>query len=1626
MMTLKGGFMKKILCLFLLLAMFGCGKENNGGQEITEKNQIVAEKTENKVNNEKEKISETENNIFSVKNVFVNSNSKPRIEIEFSEDLDGENSIEAYIKIDTDIPYKVAKDKNKIVVNGDFKIGENYKVEIIKGLKGKSRKFLEENVVKEVVFREIEPKIMFSNDGIILPAGEKKIAFRSVNVKKVNLKVKKVYENNFTQFLQNFIFKGNGNIFDWNVENNFYQVGDTVFEESYNLDTEKNIWTQTEVELGNLINQKGLFIVELNFDENGIDYTFPPDVENWEKNNFIRNNGRIGKAILISDMGLIADAENKNVTVTAVDILKNEPMKNADIKIISLNNQVIAEGKTDAKGEFKFDKTDNMMYVLAEKNGEKSILKFTDALLSYDGFAVDGVYNSNGIKSFIYTERGIYRPGDEINVSFIVRNGKEKLPDNHPIIINVYSPTGKKFIEKQVIKDGKDGFYTYSFKTNLDSETGIWRVETQIGSEKFVKDISVETIVPYKIKVETVVPEKTDINQAQEIGMDIKSDYLFGAPASNLKYESELVIKEKVLNFEKFRNYTFKNPTTYSFNYRDYKNGVLDEEGKATVKFDLSKITPQNVNFVGMVTTKVIETSGRPVIDRNITELKKFDSYVGIKIPEDTYIKSGDKLNLETAVTSENGEDFVAGKKLVYRVYKNEYSWWWDYDSYNSFMKSIKTDRNTTLVYEKEFISSDKPYIIDYAVDGEGEIFVEVEDVETKQSTGINLYASTWQNSSVNKKVDKLKMETDEKKYSIGDTAKVIFEGTKGAKALITVEKSGEILSREWRNAEDLKNIYELKVTEEMFPNAYVKIGLYQDYEKIDNDRPLRLYGAVPVAVENNETKLDIKVETPKEIKPNEKFTVKVKNSAGEKMNYTVAVVDEGILDITGFATPKPWDYFYQKEAMQVCSYDNYSEVIGKIYGDVHQVLKTGGDGFINEMAMMKSAQRDKNMGIEDVQRFKPVAMFEGVLTTDEKGEGVVEFTMPNYMGAVKVMVVGAENEKYGSAESEILVKAPVVSEISLPRSLKVGDEFVVPVSVFALEDGEIKVEVDFMGEKQIQIVNLDKKGNKIIYFNEKVGNIIGNGKVKISVLSKEYDYHEEIDININSNNPYLYINEVKISEEGKEIVFTQPEDYIKGSVESAVTISNAPILAIDNRIKWLIRYPYGCAEQTVSAMFPQLYIDMLTESNKFDSEKIRGNINGGIQKLAKHQLYDGSFAYWQGGDTDVWATNYVGHFLIEAKAKGYYVPENMFDKWLAYEKKISRNNELALETKVYTLYLLALADAPQVSELNLVYENYFDKLSTTGKWRVAATYKLIGEDKLATEIAEKLSVVPDKAKDDEYYRYSYGSEFRDKAVILDSYYTVYGKPQGELYREILRKLQSDEWLSTQSVGYSLMTLAKITQEKGENEVSGTLVLDGKEIKFITEKGIFEYNIPAETKNIKIDSDNIIFVNYTWEGVPVNYERENISENFKLERHYYNMDGKEINPETLSSGESFWLEIKLLPSDNVNQYIYVNDVALTQILPSGWEIENIRATGGEYPQWIQERTANNYVEYEDIRDDRVMWFFDFNNYNNNGNSFFVKINAVTKGKFDFPGTKAEGMYNNSYQAYLKGFRVEVK
>ena len=1646
----------KVLSLIVVLTLgtmlFSCQNANKVDENVKSNESNVAvsnEATEDK------KIDIKEQKGLEVINIsaFRDVDKSTYIEIMFSKELSDSFEPSSYVKIEPSVSFVASKVNNKIILRGEYDTKQKYKVTVLSGVKGIDDTTLGMDETQEVAFDQQMPKIMFTNEGIILPSvNEKKIYIRSLNVKKVNVSVKKVYVNNTTQFLQDFNFSGNGKYYgsftkedaenendfyyyDDYYSNNFYDVGDELYNTNFDIENEIDTWVQSAIDLSGILDANGFYLVNVRFNDKGTSYNFKYDENGeleWKDYSYISNNGNITKTILHTDMGIMAEKSDKGIRANVLDIIENRPIRGAKVYLMSKNNQILEEKNTDADGIVDFGNHKNSFYILADNVQSKSILSLKNSL-NTSGFAVDGAYVSNGINGYIYTERGVYRPGDTVYVSIIARNSGAELKNGQPVKINVYDPTGVKIIENDVINNGKNGFYTYDFKTDISGRTGICKIEATIGNEVFSKDISVETVVPNRIRVNLGIGDEVNYDEGIN-DWSINANYLFGEPAAGLEYSVNFDIREEAINFEKYKDYTFKTPSSYGFSAIRYVDGVLDKDGKSDISPDFENINFGSINMMMDVTGRVIDDGGRNAVSKKYVKLKKYDTYIGIE-NTNLYRKPGDKLGLKVICVTSDGENLVGGKNLTYRIYSNDHYWWWDYYDYDDFVRSFKSDKNTTLKEEGTIQTLDTPVLLENIIPSDEYIYVEIEDPETNQIAGVNLQSSEWVDPTITKKVETLNLSSDKKKYTVGDVAKIKYKGVDAGKAIITIEKSGTIINQYIKDVVAGDVVEEINISKDMAPNIYVYVSLLQDYKTKLNDRPLRLYGVIPLMVEDEDTKIDLEIEAPDNIRPNEKFTVKIKNKKSEQVDFTIAVVDEGLLDITGFKTPSPYDYFFQKIASKLLFYDNYSEVIDRPYGAVHQILKVGGDeALLDEMARRR---RLRELGLEEADRFTPVSMFKGVLTTDANGSATVDFDMPNYMGQVRIMVVAAKGGSYGSVDKDMLVKAPIIVEPTLPRSLKIGDKISIPVSVFAIDENvsDVNVYYTFKGKTVDKNLTMKKGDKEIVYFEEEVGDKIGSENITVGVKSNVYNYEETVGISINSSNSPVVVSENKELKGKETATFTQDIEYVSGTVDSVLTLSNAMILGLDNRLNYLIRYPYGCAEQTTSSIFPQIFIEKLSTAKDYDKAEVVENINAGISRLKLFQLSNGAFSYWPGArEKSDYATNYVGHFLIYAKKNGYYLPESMYDNWLNYLKKSVREMKVVdghdIDLKCYSLYLLALAENQNVSEMNYMYENHFDKMSNTSKMYLAAAYKMSGEDTVARNIAADINLATIKSdferiyeRDKYYYNVSFGSLLREIAVYLNCYFEIYGKADEEAFNEIVDTLRSTNWYSTQETAYSLLALSNISSKNAVDTIKGVVEIDGVRTEYSTDS-LKKIMLNENAKTIKVipENEGMTYINYFWEGTPVNAEVESYSEGFSLSRHYYNVDGKAYDISNVKSGDTFFLEVVAKPlRKNMDN---IENIAINQILPSGFEIENLRVTDTRFPQWIEEKTRDTNCTYTDIRDDRVMWFFNYDGYHEY--RFYVKLNAVTKGEYTMPGTTLEAMYDSAFRAYKKGNKVRVK
>ncbi len=1518
--------------------------------------------------------------------------------LKFSKELAENQAFQDFIQISPELNFRAWSVGKELKISANFEPGEKYQVKIAKGLKsnqGLINKGEEANITLQ---KDLDPSLVFANDGVFLPSGaEYQVYIKSRNVKKIHLKVSQIFSNNISEYLRykNLVGKKDDSTQEaFYSSDGFNYVAKKVIDKKIELKNQKNTWISSALDLSDLKGKSGIFSVSLSVDANDLDYKG----ENVYR---IINKASVSKNLIFSNIALSAQNLNKQLVVHARDFSKNEALENVKIELVSKQNQILQSQNTDSNGDAKFQiqEDDEILYILASKENQISVLRFSNPL-STDGYDVEGDQNHEMIKAFIYTERGVYRAGDSVHLSVVARENTNPL--KHPINFTLINPKNQKIIENRILKSQNDIHYT---QINLDKNAinGLYRANFNIAGVEFSKDILVQSVVPNRIKVELNADENRSLDDGS-LNYELSSKYLFGALASNLKYQSVVYFSPKNYHNSKYKDYIFTNPSSLIISASADDKGNLDEKGRvqSSVEIPENILNSQGYNFNARIVSEVFEKGGRSVKAVKDVNLNRYDYFVGMKTLANSYVSEGETIDFY-AIVSDLKEKLVSGKTLEYRIYQNDYYWWWDYDSYDEFLRSIKQDTNTKLIEKGELTSSSEPMKFSFNTSNYyGQMFIELIDKESEVSTGQSFYVSSWGEPSYADVVSSLKIKSDKNKYKIGQSAKIEFESVAGAKALITLSSNSKIIDRFVMDTQDKSTSIELAMKKEYAPNIYVSVSLFQDYNKIDNDRALRLFGVIPLYVEDENTKLDLELKTPDKILPNSNFEIEIQSKDKRAFNYTVAIVDEGLLDLTDFKTPDIWKGFYAKTGFTLKTYDTYSQIIPKF---------TGGDSVLGGLRV------DKNRD-DSAQRFKPVALFNTPARSDETGFAKLKFKMPSYMGSVRVMVVANENDAYGSVSKDIQVSAPLVMLETLPRTLKIGDNFTLLTQIFKTENRIKNATLSVRSKNSLikispdtQTIDFKSATNLEVMMDANVSdNRIGKELLEFELKSEDYTYKNEIEIDIKPINAYTYENNTSLIKAGESKEFII-KDYILGTTNATLKLSPTPILDMDKRIKYLLNYPYGCIEQTTSAVLPQLFLDKF--SMEFDKQKAINNINAAIERYSNFQTADGGFAYWQGGDeSNAWGSNYAGMFLILAKQNGYFVPDSMYERWLKYEQNFVQKSvyrDYMMDIKANSLYLLAMAKKPNISEMNLLYDN-LNTLSTEAKWQLAAAYKLAGVEDTAKQIASKISIEPDS----KYSFYTYGSLVRDEAIIANAYKQIYGTNNEELLQKISDTLLSKDYLSTQSTGYALYALAMGAnlENMNENFMDATLKIDDQAYTINqNQMQIFSFN---DEKAI-VSANKDIFVSFGVEGVKAS-ENPAFNNKISLDRAFYDEKGNKISPSEIGSGQTFYMRISVSLNEGAN---YVSNIALTQILPSGWEVSNTLLDDNT-PSFIK----NSNYDFIDVKDDKIMWFFGLNK--NRTHHFYIKLNAITPGSYTLSGAYAEAMYDDTYRALSESEKVVVK
>ena len=1258
---------------------------------------------------------------------------------------------------------------------------------------------------------------------------------------------------------------------------------------------------------------------------------------------------------------------------------------------------------------------------------------------SVSRFDVEGKDIQKGLKGFVYGERGVWRPGDTLHISFMLEDREKRIPDKHPVALEIYNPRGQ-FYTKMISTQGTNGFYTFAVPTQADDPTGLWNAYVKVGGTAFHKGLRIETIKPNRLKITLALPTILQAS-SKDVYAPLTSSWLTGATASRLKAKVEMSLSKVNTQFKNYGQYLFNNPATDFTTVRaDVFNGVLDGEGRAGVNIQLPVATGAPGMLNATLTTRVFEPGGDASIYSQTVPFSPFTSYVGINLnqPKGKYIET-DKDHVFDIVTVNDQGQPVNRSNLEYKIYRISWSWWWE-NGEESFGTYINNSSITPVASGNLQTTGGKTsfkFRINYP--DWGRYLVYVKDRESGHATGGTVYIDwpDWRGRSNKTDPSGIKMlafSLDKDSYEIGETATAIIPAAAGGRALVSLENGSTVLQQQWLEVSDQGDTkLTFKITPEMAPNVYLHISLLQPHAQTVNDLPIRMYGIAPVFVTNRQTILQPQIKMPEVLRPETDFNVTVSEKSGKPMTYTLAIVDDGLLDLTNFKTPDPWNEFYAREALGIRTWDMYDDVLGASGGRYSSLFSTGGD------ASLKPADAKAN-------RFKPVVKFIGPFYLAKGKQQTHTLKLPMYVGSVRAMVVAGQDGAYGNAEKTAFVRTPLMLLSTLPRVLSTQEEITVPVNVFAMENQVKNVTVSLeasgagvqiTGNRQ-QSLTFDQPGDQLAYFTLKTGSKTGKATIHLTASGNGQQTKETIEIEVRNPNPVVTLRNSQWIEAGQEAELS----YTLAGSSSAnnqvqLEISRIPSVDISRRFDFLYNYQHHCTEQLTSKALPLLFVSQFKAVDEQEAEKIKTNVQEAIRQIYARQLPNGGFVYWPGNAVaDEWITSYTGMFLTLAQEKGYAVHPNVLNKWKRFQRAAAQNWRMPQEAsnwqiwqselqQAFRLYTLALAGAPEYGAMNRMKEQ--PGLSIQAKWRLAAAYALTGKMKPAGELVynAETTVIPYSSMN-----LIYGSSDRDEAMILETLILMKRDRDAlQQAKKVSQNLAQENWFSTQSTAFALMAMGRLAEQ-----LSGTLDFtwswNGKQQPAVkSAKAVFEKEIATSPKSgtvsVKNKGKGALSVDLITRTQLLNDTLPAIADNIRLDVKYTDMAGSPISVEDIRQGTDFMSAVTLSNISGTSDY---SNLALTHIIPSGWEIYNERMIVPEVSSSstneanVPESSAGKYT-YKDIRDDRVLTYFDLRR--GESKTFTVRLQATYAGNFILPAIQCEAMYDAAVQARTKAGRTTV-
>lgn len=1491
---------------------------------------------------------------------------------------------DSFIEISPKTPYSLEPRDNGFALVGDFAPQDRVKVTLKKGLPASGGKSLAADWSRAFIFPEKKAEVNLPAPGRILsPSGSLRLPVESVNCERINIVVWKLYENNIPLGMRS-------SWSDYPLD-----LSSIVAMKTYKVPSVRSKSVRSALDMKSLIgSDKGVFLVIAQ--NEGLE---------WSESRQVVN---------VTDMALTVKKGRNSAVVWVNSVKSGASVSGAKVTLWSWQNQPIAEGVTDKHGTVELNIEDESYPVIAtaNKEGDTSFARFENGLYSgRDEFETGGaMWPERGYDAYCHAPRDIFRPGENIPFNVVIRDAKGAAPKPFPVKITLVSPLGLQWSSKTK-KLTEEGTAATLFNVPADAPTGQWtfRVSIPGSSEELgYKEIFVEEFSAPRLFVDTKLSKKS-VLAGESVNFDIASKYAFGSPASGLKYEVEAYVTQKEYTNKSLKGFTFTDVESV-FEPMNFlvTEGTLDKEGKGRGTIEgLQVKTPSMAEL--SVRVGVMEEGGRFAYRTVEIPWYPTSAMIGISMPEKT--APGEKTRFSAAAVAVDGKP-LAVKKLKY-----------------TFLRSVEravtfeTEGSVGDKRQNEYIKKGSGTI--NLKNGIGEGFVtpseggsyllrvEDESGKIKSSRRVDVYG-VGESSSL---PTSIKLTTDKTKYKSGETAKVSLALPFSGRIMVTVE-TNKIVYKEVGEIKEGKGEFSFKVTDEMKPNAWITAHLVRPVQS--GNAPARAFGMTLLQCDNSDSHLTVDIKpVPKLVPGKNNFSLTVKDSAGrgQAAEVTVMLVDETVLGLTGYATPDPWKHFTSLRALGVDTYDLYNVLIAPEASSTPLLTAGGGaDG-----AYMK------NTSLNPVQakRFKMLSLAK---TVRSGANGVCDFTfvIPEFSGTARLMAVAVTKTAGGSGETAVKINRDITTEPSLPRVLAPNDEITAPCTIFNTGTKDMSVTMTVRTEGPVAVKG-DSKFSKVIKKGAGESFPIafkasGTGKAKVTYRT-EWDgkgREQSIEIAVRPASPKVTEGASFIIEPGKSANAGIPASWLKGTFKGSVTLSAMPSISTAELAKFLITYPHGCMEQTVSSAWPLLLQKETAKAagSLADDKAVRGALNKRIDKIISLQNYDGGFVRWQGDtNSELWESVYGAHFLIEAKKAGINIRPEVISNVLTYiRRSLPKGPENAsderawrenLTKRAYSCYVLALANDAPLGWMESIRDKA-GELEPSARLFLASSYALSGQKKEAEKMLGKKSAPIKKIPGGNE---NYDSDIRNSALSLLAY--THTDPMSasaaSSAQTLLAELDKSPYFTTQEAGMSVLALAKYFEtQPAAKEPSGSISADGRKIGEVKTKGSsVTKEISAGAKiSVSNSGKSRLYVSWSAEGVPL-ADVKNTDSGIEVRVKMTDRNGKAIGTK-IKRGEAVTLTATIKPKAGK-----LRETVVTIPLPAGLEPENIKSTAGE--------TGEGNIRAE-ARDDRMILYI---SSLEKTVTWKTKVRAVTEGKFTVPKVSAECMYDPAVRSLSGGGKLEI-